>query len=465
MTAEASRSMTDLPVLRVDDREAKSDTSSCSENGLTQVFYDSLEQPYSTSEDDKATYTVNDEPVILDLYPKLRYESIKITGSPEAWVDSVLPGAVIPRDVPVPLAFDDIPDDLRQSFPLIKYNGSYSSRNYGLHQQVADDKMCMRALMTPDGCENADCWFQHLPPTTIHIAFYLTLGPLGKKLIYNLTKHFLAQYPKYRHGETPKVGKRPIGQITASISDEQRDDVMPTGLMKYDHVNMTALKSSILGDLFQVWDELRHNQAWDDAVAALSRATITPSIPSVASKTLEQLKTQKNPAARKLALAMITAAQPTATSTIPRMTPRAQPAASITSSQDTINKTVQKTGNTRKRLATKPMVPTVANMESMNPGNDVDFHAKAEQPRKHRMLNEDGSFSDKAPGPEMTLTEAWAEAQMITNPAVAAMTEVDMERATAEIPEITHGDPQPAGVEMTRKEGAASVHTDTDDGF
>ena len=196
-------------------------------------------------------YPVNNEPIILDLNPELRYEQVKVTGSPEAWVDSVLPGAVIARNVPVPLAFDDIPHDLRQSFPLVKFNGSYSCRNYGLHQQVADDKMCMRALTTPDGCENPECWFQHLPPTTDHIAFYLSLGPLGKKLIYNLTKNFVAQYPKYRHGETSKVGKRPIGQITASISEEQRYEVVPTGLIKYSCVKITALKSGILGDLFR----------------------------------------------------------------------------------------------------------------------------------------------------------------------------------------------------------------------
>jgi len=67
----------------------------------------------------------------------------------------------------------------------------------------------------------------------------------------------------------------------------------------------------------------------------------------------------------------------------------------------------------------------VANMESINDANDFDFHhAKAEQPRKPRMLKEDGTFSDKAPVPGMATTkeiDAWEEAQMSTNPDVAAM--------------------------------------------
>lgn len=95
------------------------------------------------------------------------------------------------HEVPVPLAFEDIPDNLRQSFPLVMFNGSYSCKN------------------------------------------------------------FIAQYPKYRHEQKPKVGKRPIRQNTASISEEQRYKVMPTGLMKFGRVSITALKSSILGDLFR----------------------------------------------------------------------------------------------------------------------------------------------------------------------------------------------------------------------
>jgi len=47
--------------------------------------------------------------------------------------------------------------------------------------------------------------------------------------------------------------------------------------------------------------------------------------------------------------------------------------------------------------ATKRRVPTVANMESMNDADDFDFHqAKAEKPRKPRMVEEDGTFSGRA---------------------------------------------------------------------
>ena len=152
--------------------------------------------------------------------------------------------------------------------------------------------------------------------------------------------------------------------------------------------------------------------------------------------TLDQLKTQKNPAARKRALAITAAAQPGAASTLPRITPRAQPAASVTSSENTIKKTVQKTANTRKRSATKSRVPPVANMESINDANNFDFHqAKAEKPRKPRMLEEDGTFTDRAPVPGKAAKkeiDAWAEAQMRTNPDVAAMNNEDIELATPE---------------------------------